>query len=141
MKQRVPFREGLFTERDGGGLLGNKCKSCGRVFFPKAMYCLDCFSQDMEELILSKTGKLYTFTIVRMPAEHFEPPYAIGLIELPEGIRVFSQIDGWQEQSLKIGVEMELVIRKLWEEEEREMIGYAFRPLTKGNSPQKITHM
>jgi uncharacterized OB-fold protein len=63
-----------------------------------------------------------------MPSEHFQPPYAIGWIELPEGIRIFSQIRGWQEHSLKIGMEMELAIEKLWDEGEKEVIGYTFRP-------------
>ena len=57
----------------------------------------------MERLDLSLNGKLYSFTIVHMPSEHFQPPYAIGWIELPEGIRIFSQIRGWQEHPLKIG--------------------------------------
>jgi uncharacterized OB-fold protein len=83
----------------------------------------------MERLNLSRNGKLYSFTIVHMPSEHFQPPYAIGWIELPEGIRIFSQIRGWQEHSLKIGMEMELAIEKLWDEGEKEVIGYTFRPI------------
>ena len=133
MNPRVPFREGLFKEENGeGALLASKCRSCGQVFFPARSACLDCFKEDMDKITLSKTGKLYSFTIVHMPAEHFQPPYAIGWIELPEGVRVFSQIRGWQEQPLEVGVDMRLSIEKLWEVEEKEMTGYVFRPFPSG---------
>lgn len=82
----------------------------------------------MEKVNLSEQGKLYSFTIVHMPSEHFNPPYAIGWIELPEGIRIFSQIRGWQEYPLKIGMDMELTIEKLWDEGEQEVTGYTFGP-------------
>jgi len=129
MKTEVSFKEGLFEEVSGKGVLvGCRCKQCGKVIFPIRKVCLNCLNRDMERLNLSRNGKLYSFTIVHMPSEHFQPPYAIGWIELPEGIRIFSQIRGWQEHSLKIGMEMELAIEKLWDEGEKEVIGYTFRP-------------
>ena len=129
MKNRVPFKEGLFEEFSGGGVLkGCRCKQCGEIIYPIRNVCLNCYNRDLEKLDLSRKGKLYSFTIVHMPSEHFQPPYAIGWIELPEGIRVFSQIRGWEERPLKTGMDMELSIEKLWDEEEKEVIGYTFRP-------------
>jgi uncharacterized OB-fold protein len=81
---------------------------------------------------------LYSFTIVHMPSEHFQPPYAIGWIELPEGIRIFSQIRGWQEGPLRTGMDMELAIEKFWDEGEKEVIGYTFRPsIDKGGAQEE----
>lgn len=129
MKSRVPFREGLIEEVSGKWVLvGCRCQQCGQIIFPCREACLNCSSQDMERLNLSQQGKLYSFSIVHMPSEHFKPPYAVGWIELPEGIRMFSQIRGWQEHPLKTGMDMELAIEKLWDEEEKEVIGYIFRP-------------
>lgn len=129
MTARVPFEEGLFEEVSGKWVLvGCKCKLCGKIFFPQREVCLNCFSQDLERVNLSCKGKLYSFTIVHMPSEHFEAPYAIGWIQLPEGIRMFSQIRSWQERALKIGMDMELAIEKLWDEDDKEVIGYIFRP-------------
>jgi uncharacterized OB-fold protein len=126
---RVPFKEGLIEEVSGKWtLVGCQCQQCNQIIFPCAEVCLNCLSRDVERLNLSRTGKLYSFTIVHMPSEHFKPPYAVGWIELPEGIRVFSQIRGWQEHPLKTGMDMELAIEKLWDEKEREVIGYIFRP-------------
>ena len=131
-RETIPFRKGLFAENaDGVGLLASKCRSCGRIFFPKKNHCFDCFSHDMEQVMLRGSSKLYTFTIVRMPAEHYAAPYAIGWVEFPEGVRVFGQIRAWERQPLKIGMEMKLVIDTLWQEKEKQVIGYKFEPIFK----------
>ena len=129
MTTKIPFREGLFEKVSGQWtLIGCRCKQCGQIFFPVREWCLNCSSGDLERVNLGRNGKLYSFTIVHMPSEHFEPPYAVGWIELAEGIRIFSQIRGWQEHPLEIGMDMELAVEKLWDEEEKEIIGYTFRP-------------
>lgn len=135
MKTRVPFREGLFQGSDEeGSLLGARCRQCGQIIFPGREACLNCLGHDLEPICLSRNGKLYTYTIVHMPSEHFTPPYAVGWIELPEGVRVFSQIRGWQEYPLEIGMDMTLHFEKLWDEEEKEVVGYVFRPSTNGGA-------
>jgi len=129
MKTGVPFREGLFQGSDEkGSLLGARCQQCGQIIFPRREACLNCLGNDLEPIQLSRKGKLYSYTIVHMPSEHFEPPYAVGWIELPEGVKIFSQIRGWQEHPLEIGMDMTLHFEKLWDEEEKEVIGYVFRP-------------
>ena len=129
MATKVPFREGLFEKVSGKWtLVGCRCQQCGQIFFPVREWCLNCSSGDLERANLGHNGKLYSFTIVHMPSEHFQPPYAVGWIELAGGIRIFSQIRGWQEHPLIMGMHMELAIEKLWDEEEKEIIGYIFRP-------------
>lgn len=126
---KVPFKEGLFQETGGKWtLIGCKCKQCGQVFFPGRAVCPDCLSESLEPMNLSTRGILYSYTIVHMPGEHFPPPYAAGWIQLPEGIRIFSQLRGWQEQPLKTGIDMEMTVEKLWGEGEKEIMGYVFRP-------------
>ena len=135
MKTGVPFREGLFQGSDEeGSLLGARCQQCGQIIFPRREACLNCLGNDLELIQLSRKGKLYSYTIVHMPSEHFEPPYAVGWIELPEGVKIFSQIRGWQEHPLEIGMDMTLHFEKLWEEEEKEVIGYVFRPSVSGGA-------
>lgn len=129
MTTTVLFKEGLIEEVSGKwALVGCRCKQCGKIIYPCRDVCLNCLGRDMEKLNLSRQGELYSFTIVHMPSEHFEQPYAIGWVELPEGIKIFSQIRGWQEHPLEIGMDMELAVEKLWDEEDKEIIGYTFRP-------------
>jgi uncharacterized OB-fold protein len=130
---RVPFHTGLFEETGGEpALIGSKCASCGRVLFPSKPLCLDCLSTDVASIRLNRYGRLYTYTTVHMASEHFPSPYTVGWIELPEGIRVFSQIRGWQEQPLKIGMDMRMYIETLWQDGDNDVIGFVFRPVTGG---------
>ena len=126
--ERVPFEEGLFLEADGGALLASKCKSCGIVFFPKRKVCIECSDQDMEEIHLKDGAKLYTYTNVQMPAHKYKPPFSIAWVEFPENVRVMSQVKGGEQQDLKIGMDMKLIIDTLWKEEGKEVIGYKFEP-------------
>lgn len=130
MANVVPFWEGIFEEDAvGGRLLGNKCKSCGKIYFPKAQFCFNCFEKGMEEVGLSRRGKLYSYTIGRMASTHFQPPYAVGLIDLPEGVRVFAPLIMTEDEAYTIGMEMELVIEELWRENHNQIIGYKFKPV------------
>jgi uncharacterized OB-fold protein len=131
MPVRVPLREGIFEDKGKDStLLAVKCQVCQQVFFPAKAVCLSCFSHDLVQHKLSNIGRLYSFTIVHMPAKNYSAPYALGWIELSEGTRVFSQIRGWQDCPLKTGMEMKLSIEKLYEDDGREVIGYVFRPIT-----------
>ena len=125
----VPFAKELFTDDNGGALLACQCKSCQKVFFPKKEVCADCGGQDMEQVLLRNGAKLYTFTTVQMPVHKYEPPFTIGWMEFPEGVRVMSQIKDWDKQPLKVGMDMELVIDTLWEEAGKAVIGYKFKPV------------
>ncbi len=134
----TPFKDGLFTWPLGPGeqpyLLANKCQSCGKIFFPKAAICSDCLSGDnLQEVKLNTRGELYTFTIVRVPSPGFKVPYAFGYIDLPEGVRVCSQIQAAEplEKNLKLGMDMELSIGQVREEGGKPIIGYLFHPVKK----------
>ena len=126
---QVHFKEGLFEEVDGTpALIGSKCQACGQVLFPAQPVCLNCLSADVKTMHLSREGQLYTYTTVYMASEHFPPPYAVGWIEMPEGLRIFTQIRGWQAQPLKIGMKMQMSVEPLWQDGDNEVIGFVFRP-------------
>lgn len=128
MSQKLIIEKGLFTEK-GDALQGWKCRGCNRILPPLIEMCYQCFSSDLESIPLSKKGRLFSYTIVHVPVKNFQPPYAIGWIELPEGITITSPIRGWQEKPLEIGMDMEFVVEKLWEEGSDEIIGYKFQPV------------
>jgi uncharacterized OB-fold protein len=135
MAERVPLVKDAFTETaEGGKLVGNKCKKCGQVFFPKARTCLNCFNEDMEDVVLSRRGKLYSYTIGRMPSMHFWPPYCLGFMDIPEGVRIFGplKVEESEYGQLKIGMDVSLVIEKLWQEDDKEIIGWKFEPVLEG---------
>ncbi len=130
MAERVPIREGTFREEaEGGVLLANNCASCGQIFFPKAKLCLACLHEELEEAPLSREGKLYSYTIAHMPSSFFAPPHAMGYVDFPEGLRVFAPLKMIDGKPFEVGMDMEVVIEKLWEFEGKELIGYVFKPV------------
>ncbi len=129
MTNAVPVREDLFDGGEGGRLHANKCKACGRIYFPKAPFCFDCLEEEMEAVILSRRGKLYSFAYGRMPSTHLKPPYVVGLVDLPEEVRVFAPLMYTADESYKIGMEMEVYIDGLWEEDGKQITGYKFKPV------------
>lgn len=114
-------------------LLGNKCSSCGKVFFPKRAICPNCFTDDtLTEFELSSKGKIHTYTIVHYPSPAgVEAPYAYGYIDLPESnVRVFSLFTECDPEKLQIGMDVELAIEKLRTDKDgTEIMGYKFKPV------------
>ena len=137
-KKVIPMIDNAFKMPRGEKpyLIGGKCKSCGCVSFPKRVMCPACAKEGtIEEMPLSRVGKLYSFTVARVAPMGFKPPYVVGDVELPEGIRLFSIITNCDpsEEELKIGMDLELVIEKFSEDERgNDIVGYMFRPIKKG---------
>ena len=81
-----------------------ECGSCGRVSFPPPKWCPNCFSKDaLRPARLSHRGRLFEWTTVFSPAPGFEAPYRVGYVDLPEGVRLFGQIDGPVEADVSVG--------------------------------------
>jgi uncharacterized OB-fold protein len=85
------------------------------------------------ETKLSSKGKIYNYTIVEQkPPAYYkgEVPYALGFVELPEGVRLRSLFTGCNLNDLNVGMEVEMVIERLFENDEGdEIITYKFRPV------------
>ncbi|MBI4286068.1 MAG: OB-fold domain-containing protein [Chloroflexi bacterium] len=137
--KKVPVVEGLFTwPAEKPQLIGTRCRTCGSVFFPKKVACNNpaCHEKKVEDVLLGTRGKLYSFTIQYYPPpppfRYSEPftPYGIGLVELPEGVRIAGILTTGDLNEIKIGMDVELVVDKLYEDEEgNEVVTYKFRPV------------
>ncbi|MBI2876799.1 MAG: OB-fold domain-containing protein [Candidatus Tectomicrobia bacterium] len=131
----VPVKEGLFTLPSSPGepprLIGCRCKACGETFFPQRGVCIRCLQDDLEQVHLSTRGKLHTFCVVRQAPPGLKVPYAMGITELPEGVRITSLIATATPETLKVDMEMELVIEGFRQNEEgKEVLAYKFRPVS-----------
>jgi uncharacterized protein len=127
---RIPIRENAFVEgADGLVLRANRCKTCGQIFFPGATLCYACFGTDLEDLILSRRGKLHSYTISHMLAAHFAAPYAVGYVDMPEGVRIFTPIKMIEDKPFKIGMDVEVFGDSLWTEGVTQVYGYKFMPV------------
>ncbi len=131
MEERILVREGIFVEGpEGETLAATRCRNCGQSYFPAVQPpCPNCFAEAMENVALSRRGKLFSFTTVHMPSAHLMPPYAVGYVELPEGLRLFTPLALLEGRTFTAGMEMELAIGPLWKEEEQEVVAFYFRPV------------
>lgn len=117
------------TSQGEGFLLGSRCSECGAHFFPVRQACSGCLHTDLETVRFSTTGTLYTFSVVRQSTPEFEVPYALGYVDLPEGVRVMTQLTGRDPEDYQIGMEMELVVEPFGVDEDgNALAGYRFRP-------------
>jgi uncharacterized OB-fold protein len=125
------YRPDLFSTTPYPHLIAGRCKSCGKYTFPKYYACPFCFSDELEDAPLSRRGILHSFTIVRRSLPGYIVPYALGLVNFPEGVRVMAQIEVSNPEELKLDMEMEVtigVIRK--SKDGKDVVSYKFRPVS-----------
>ncbi len=108
----------LFIKTDQGKQLKvSKCTKCNRIYFPVRHNCPDCLDSKVQEVPLSKRGKLYSYSITHMKPlvkGVVDPPYANGIIEFPEGFKLFAilrDIEPMDDASMqkRIGTEFEIL--------------------------------
>lgn len=107
----------------------NKCKGCGKVFFPPRLICDSCGSQELEAVKLAETGKVVTHTIIRVPPHRFvdQAPYAVGIVELDDGVKITGQIVDCDFEEIKIGLDVKMEFRKLYEMGESGILCYGYK--------------
>lgn len=114
-------------------LIGSKCPNCGKTYFPPRNVCRECGATKLEEVKLSETGRIITWSVVHEPPRGFERyvPYVIAVVELDDGTRLMSQITDCEPEELQIGTRVHTVFRKIREEGESGIIyyGYKFKPI------------
>jgi uncharacterized OB-fold protein len=129
----LSLREGLFIWPEGAerptALRASRCGSCGSIAFPFAPACASCDDGGpVEEHALAREGVVFEMTTVRSAAPGFIAPYDVGYVDLPEGVRVFAQLDARDGRSARAGDGVRLVIRPFAEREGRAVMGFAFAP-------------
>jgi uncharacterized protein len=133
----IPVVQALFRGvGDGAELLGSRCDGCHTHYFPKSLSCRNpsCVDKRLVEVPLSRTGRLYSYTVQGYrppPLFRMEPwaPYAIGLVELPEGLRVLGMLTGRAPDEWRVDMPVELVTDPLYRDDQgRDVITYKFRP-------------
>ena len=87
-----PFWEAL----GAGRLMTTACAGCGRLSFPPRNLCRACWSTDLHWQTIRPRGSLYSFTRVHVAPSAFrsDTPYAIGIIDLEQGLRLMCRLIG-----------------------------------------------
>jgi len=88
-----PFWDGCREHR----LMLPQCTACKRFHFYPRAFCPYCDSRDIAWVQSAGTGSIYSFAVVRQkiePAFAHLLPYAIAIVDVNEGVRMLSRIDG-----------------------------------------------
>ena len=131
-------------------LLGTKCGSCDKIFFPPEEICMDCHRKSigkMDSVKLCGEGTIVSYSVIHDGPEPFKTqmPYIMAIIELVEGPRVTAQIVGLpimtedsktdedaeaqsdDLQKLAIGSRVTSVFRKISEDGKSGTIHYGYK--------------
>lgn len=138
----VPVAEGLFTwPADQPQLIGSFFPESGVTVFPAADVCPKTASRVVEQVLLSRTGTLWSFTVQaflpknppyagRETAKDFVP-YGVGYVQLDgdHPVIVETRLTENRIDHLHIGMPVELVIIPFTTDDDgRPVLTYAFAP-------------
>ncbi|MBA2807420.1 OB-fold domain-containing protein [Streptomyces sp. KM273126] len=122
-RDNAGFWEGVARHQ----LLIQRCGDCGTLRFPWLPGCTACGSLEWDTVEASGEGSVYSYVVMHHPRfEAFDPPYAVGLIELAEGVRIVSNVVGVPYDKVRIGLPVLLEFAR-FDDEDGELVLPVFR--------------
>ncbi|MEU9893563.1 bifunctional MaoC family dehydratase N-terminal/OB-fold nucleic acid binding domain-containing protein [Streptomyces phaeochromogenes] len=112
-RDNAGFWEGVSRHR----LLIQRCDGCRTLRFPWLPGCNACGCPDWDTVEAGGEGTVYSYVVMHHPPfPAFDPPYAVGLIELAEGVRMISNVVGVPHDRVRIGMPVRLEFEQVDEE-------------------------
>ncbi|WP_329280924.1 bifunctional MaoC family dehydratase N-terminal/OB-fold nucleic acid binding domain-containing protein [Streptomyces sp. NBC_00691] len=112
-RDNAGFWEGVAAHR----LLIQRCGDCAALRLPWLPGCADCGSPAWDTVEASGAGTVYSYVVMHHPPfPAFDPPYAVGLVELAEGVRMVSNVVGVPYDKVRIGMPVRLEFLRVDEE-------------------------
>ncbi|MFF3917801.1 bifunctional MaoC family dehydratase N-terminal/OB-fold nucleic acid binding domain-containing protein [Streptomyces sp. NPDC001852] len=117
------FWQGVAEHR----LLIQRCTDCGTLRHPWLPGCNACGCPDWDTVESSGEGTVYSYVVMHHPSfPAFDPPYAVGLVELTEGVRMVSNVTGVPYDKVRIGLPVQVEFRT-YEDAEGALVLPVFR--------------
>ena len=108
-------------------LLIQRCTDCGTLRHPWLPGCNACGGPDWDTVEASGEGTVYSYVVMHHPPfPAFDPPYAVGLIELAEGVRIVSNVVGVPYDKVRIGLPVRLEFQR-YDDEDGPLVLPVFR--------------
>ncbi len=110
-------------------LEAGRCKSCGKVSYPSRVVCPACRGTGFETVRLSHSGRVVTSTVIHVPPDEFlnEAPYAMAIVETPEGARFMTQVVDCDPSTVGPGMEVSLEFRLIRKEGQSGILCYGHK--------------
>ncbi|MEV5280734.1 bifunctional MaoC family dehydratase N-terminal/OB-fold nucleic acid binding domain-containing protein [Streptomyces sp. NPDC051994] len=108
---------GFWAGVAGHRLLIQRCGHCAELRFPWLPGCNACGSAQWDTVEASGSGTVFSYVVMHHPPfPAFDPPYAVGLIELAEGVRIISNVVGVAPDEVRIGMPVRLEFQRVDDE-------------------------
>ncbi|MFJ9244221.1 bifunctional MaoC family dehydratase N-terminal/OB-fold nucleic acid binding domain-containing protein [Streptomyces sp. NPDC101776] len=117
-RDNAGFWEGVRRHR----LLIQRCTDCATLRHPWLPGCNACGGLDWDTVEASGEGTVYSYVVMHHPsfpaftqsddAADAAGPYAVGLIELAEGVRIVSNVVGVPYDKVRVGLPVRLEFRR-----------------------------
>ena len=108
-----PMSEPFWAGTRQHKLMLQKCLDCGAWRWTPQVLCRNCQSERCQWTETSGRGALYSYTIVhRPPLPAFKSPYVLAVVELAEGPLMLTNLVDCEEQSLKVGMPLEVAFER-----------------------------
>jgi uncharacterized OB-fold protein len=107
-----------------------QCNGCSKILYPPRASCPSCGGREFDSVTLPRTGKILSYTVVRVPPAGFteQSPLPIALVELENGVRVMLQVgDVEKPETLHVGMPVRLEFRRISWDGEAGMIFYGHK--------------
>ncbi|MGC8998484.1 MAG: Zn-ribbon domain-containing OB-fold protein [Candidatus Bathyarchaeia archaeon] len=91
-------------------LMAGKCLKCGKIHLPPRPLCDKCLSTGFEWVELPQNGKLLTYTIIHVAPPQFQnmTPYAVGIVQLENSVKIPGMIKDVPLDKIKVGMSLKM---------------------------------
>ena len=114
-----PWTKEFWKGTKNSQLLIQECSDCqSKIFYPR-QYCPECWSGNLKWSQASGKATVYSFTTTQdmvEPKFWADLPYVLALVDLEEGIRMMTRIVDCDPETVKIGMDVEVVFEDITEE-------------------------
>ena len=106
-----------------------KFKKSGKTYFPPRSVDPETGDTEYEIVNLPNLGKVVTYTVIRVAPSMWgdQSPYALAVVELTDGTRIFGQLTDCDVEEVKIGMEVRIEFRRIQTEEHHGVLSYGYK--------------
>lgn len=110
-------------------LEAGRCRGCGKVTYPERRICPACRGRSFERTALSRRGTVITSAVVHIAPNDLvmETPYAVAVIETPEGARLSAQVVDCDPALVVPGLHVTLEFRLVRREGREGILCYGYK--------------
>ena len=110
-------------------LEAGQCLNCDEVVYPTRRICPSCRGDRWKMVLLSRIGTVVTSTVIRVAPDEFqmEAPYAMAVVETPEGARLMVQVVDVEPSAVQTGMDVRLEFRRIRKEGHSGILCYGHK--------------